>query len=190
MRSLNRIAGRSIALPLSADDIIEFHLARLLLLLKFCGTAGRIDGLTKMAKLDFFARYPDFFNVAKAAVAKDGGESEPLSPSATHTVESAMVRHHYGPWDKRYYQVLSVLEAKGLIVVAKEGNSYRIRLTDLGSDRARTLSTKSSFADLVARMKDIKNTFGAMKGNKIKQLIYEVFDAEVAQRARGEVIEG
>ena len=60
-RSLNRIAGRSIALPLSADDIIEFHLARLLLLLKFCGTAGRIEGLTKMAKLDFFARYPDFF---------------------------------------------------------------------------------------------------------------------------------
>ena len=91
MRSLNRIAGRSIALPLSADDIIEFHLARLLLLLKFCGTAGRIDGLTKMAKLDFFARYPDFFSVAKAAVAKDEGESEPLSPSATHTVESAMV---------------------------------------------------------------------------------------------------
>jgi hypothetical protein len=190
MRSLNRIAGRSIALPLSADDIIEFHLARLLLLLKFCGTAGRIDGLTKMAKLDFFARYPDFFKVAKAAVAKDEGKSESLSPSATHIVESAMVRHHYGPWDKRYYQVLSVLEAKGLIVVAKEGNSYRITLTDLGSDRARTLSTKSSFTELVARMKDIKKTFGAMKGNKIKQLIYEVFDAEVGQRARGEVIEG
>ena len=190
MRSLNRIAGRSIALPLSADDIIEFHLARLLLLLKFCGTAGRIDGLTKMAKLDFFARYPDFFRVAKAAVAKDEGESEHLSPSATHTVESAMVRHHYGPWDKRYYQVLSVLEAKGLIVVAKEGNSYRITLTDLGSDRARVLSTKTSFAHLVARMKDIKKPFGAMKGNKIKRLIYEVFDAEIGQRARGEVIEG
>lgn len=190
MRSLNRIAGRSIALPLSADDILEFHLARLLLLLKFCGTAGRIDGLTKMAKLDFFARYPDFFNVAKAAVAKDQVKSGSLSQSATHTVESAMVRHHYGPWDKRYYQVLSVLEAKGLIVVAKEGKSYRITLTDLGSDRALTLSTKSSFTDLVARMKDIKKTFGAMNGNKIKQLIYEVFDAEVGQRARGEVIEG
>jgi hypothetical protein len=39
-------------------------------------------------------------------------------------------------------------------------------------------------------MKDIKKTFGSMNGNKIKQLIYEVFDAEVGQRARGEVIEG
>ena len=190
MRSLNRIAGRSIALPLSADDIIEFHLARLLLLIKFCGTAGRIDGLTKMAKLDFFARYPDFFSVAKASVAKEQGEKQRLSPSATHSVESAMVRHHYGPWDKRYYQVLSVLEAKGLIVVIKEGKSYRITLTDLGDERARALSSKRSFGELVERMKDIKKTFGSMKGNRLKQLIYELFDAEVGQRARGEVIEG
>lgn len=190
MRSLNRIAGRSIGLPLSADDVIEFHLARLLLLLRLCGTAGRIDSLTKMAKLDFFARYPDFFSVAKAAVLKEQNETERLSRSATHTVESAMVRHHYGPWDNRYYQVLSVLEAKGLIVVAKEGKSYRITLTDLGNDRARALSTKSSFADLVVRMKDIKKTFGPMNGNRIKELIYRLFDSEVGQRARGEVIEG
>jgi uncharacterized Fe-S cluster-containing protein len=86
--------------------------------------------------------------------------------------------------------VLSVLEAKGLIVVVKEGKSYRLTLTDLGNDRAHALSTKGSFAELVTRMKDIKKTFGSMNGNKIKQLIYEVFDAEVGQRARGEVIEG
>ena len=84
---------------------------------------------------------------------KEKSGTERLSPSEKHSVESAMVRHHYGPWDKRYYQVLSVLEAKGLIVVVKEGKSYRITLTDLGNDRARALSTKSSFADLVARMK-------------------------------------
>ena len=61
MKSLNRLGARSVSLPLSADDIVEFHAARLLLLLSVCGVAGRIDGLTKMAKLDFFARYPDFF---------------------------------------------------------------------------------------------------------------------------------
>lgn len=190
MRSLNRIAGWSIALPLSADDIIEFHLARLLLLLKFCGTAGRIDGLTKMAKLDFFTRYPDFFFVAKAAVTKDESVLMQSPSHGEHSVESAMIRHHYGPWDKRYYQVLSVLEAKGLISVVKEGKSYQIMLTSLGNDRARALSQKSSFAELVTRMKDIKKTFGPMKGNKIKKLIYELFDAEVGQRTKGEVIEG
>jgi len=52
--------SQPISLPLAADDILEFHAARLLLLLEICGTAGRIDGLTKMAKLDFFKRYLDF----------------------------------------------------------------------------------------------------------------------------------
>jgi len=190
VRSLNRIGTRSIGLPLSADDVIEFHLARLLLLLKFCGTAGRIDGLTKMAKMDFFARYPDFFSVASAALNEGAVGAERKDRSSSRSVESGMIRHHYGPWDKRYYQVLSVLEAKGLVVITKEGKSFRIALTDLGDERARILSSKSSFTDLVARMKEIKKTFGAMSGNTIKDLIYELFDAEVGQRARGEVIEG
>ncbi len=65
MKSLNRIGQCPVSLPLSADDILEFHAARLLLLLSVCGVSGRIDGLTKMAKLDFFARYPAFFETAR-----------------------------------------------------------------------------------------------------------------------------
>lgn len=189
MRSLNRIGTQSIGLPLLADDVIEFHLARLLLLIKFCGTAGRIDSLTKMAKMDFFARYPDFFLVARAALKKGGIVTEDKGHTSRQSIESAMVRHHYGPWDKRYYQVLSVLEAKGLVAITKEGKSFRIALTDLGDERAQVLSRAGSFTDIVARMKDIKKAFGAMSGNTIKNLIYELFDAEVGQRARGEVIE-
>lgn len=41
MRSLNRLGTRSAGLPLPADEIIEFHAARLLLLLNVCGTASR-----------------------------------------------------------------------------------------------------------------------------------------------------
>ena len=189
MRSLNRIGTLSIGLPLLADDVIEFHLARILLLIKFCGTAGRIDSLPKMAKMDFFARYPDFFLVARAALKKGAVATEAGDHTSGQSVESAMVRHHYGPWDKRYYQVLSVLEAKGLVVITKEGKSFRIALTDLGDERARALSGKGSFAGLVARMKEIKKAFGAMSDNTIKNLIYELFDAEIGQRARGEVIE-
>src|ERR1035441_3744832 len=68
MRSLNHLGSSPMSLPLSADDIVEFHAARLLLLVDICGTGGRIDGLTKMAKMDFFARYPQFFEVARKAV--------------------------------------------------------------------------------------------------------------------------
>lgn len=176
-------------LPLSADDVVEFHAARLLLLIKFSGTAGRIDSLTKMAKLDFFARYPDFFAAARLASEVDITTTDVAEESTRHSVESAMIRHHYGPWDKRYYQVLSVLEAKGLVVITKEGKSYRIALTTLGNERAQLLASRPSFVELVRRMKEIKKVFGSKNGNTIKNLIYQLFDAEVAQRPRGEVIE-
>jgi len=190
MRSLNRLGTQAMSLPLAADDVVEFHAARLLLLIKICGVAGHIDGLTKMAKMDFFARYPDFFEVAKRAAKADAIEAEHEDRSGGRSVESAMIRHHYGPWDKRYYQVLSVLEAKGLVGITKDGRAFRIALTELGDQRAKALSDKSSFNDLVERMKEIKKVFGSKSGNTIKNLIYELFDAEVGQRPRGEVIEG
>lgn len=189
MRSLNQIGSLSMMLPLSADDVVEFHAARLLLLIKFSGTAGRIDSLTKMAKMDFFARYPDFFAAAKLASETAANRADVKNATSRHSVESAMVRHHYGPWDKRYYQVLSVLVAKDLVAITKEGRSYRIALTSLGDERALMLASRPSFAELVTRMRDIKKAFGSKSGNSIKNLIYELFEAEVGRRPLGEVIE-
>ncbi len=189
MRSLNRISTSPVSLPLLADDILEFHAARLLLLVDICGTSGRIDGLTKMAKLDFFARYPAFFETARAANAKLGTGVVAAKTDSEEGVEAAMVRHHYGPWDKRYYQVLASLEAKALIAVTKEKGSYQIELTGLGQDRAKVLSSRPSYAGLVLRMREIKKAFGGKSGNAIKNLIYQVFDAEVNRRPLGELIQ-
>ena len=79
MKSLSRVGTLPMSLPLSADDIVEFHAARLILLMHICGVAGRIEGLTKMAKLDFFARYPSFFETARSAE---------TATSAKHTSET------------------------------------------------------------------------------------------------------
>jgi hypothetical protein len=188
MKSLNRIGSRPVSLPLSADDIVEFHAARLLLLLNVCGVSGRIDGLTKMAKLDFFVRYPGFFEVARASTAPaDAANVSSIKPDGA--VESAMVRHHYGPWDKRYYHVLSHLEAKQLITVVKQGKSYRIALTDLGRKSAEALKTRPSFAPITETMREVKKVFGAKNGTFLKNLIYRLFDAEITRHPRGKVIE-
>ena len=185
MKSINRLATQAASVPLAADDIVEFHAARLLLLMLVCGTAGRIDGLTKMAKLDFLSRYPDFFLVARAA------ESEPDNPGRVQegkVIESSMVRHHYGPWDKRYYHVLAHLEAKRLIIVSKEKKSYQIALTPLGKERAKALAELPSFAGMVDRLKQIRDAFGKKTGTYLKDLIYRLFDREVGQREMGKVI--
>lgn len=188
MRSITRASTQSVSLPLLADDIVEFHAARLLLLMHICGIKGRIDGLTKMAKLDFFARYPDFLAVARGAVETKGLAATYSEAPEDKPVESAMVRHHYGPWDKRYYHVLATLEAKQLITVQKEGKSYRIALTRLGVETAVALATRPSFASLVDRMRELKKAFGNKTGTFLKNLIYRLFDDEVGRRPMGEKI--
>ena len=181
MKSVRSLGSAPTSLPLAADDIIELHAARVLLLVRHCGAKNRIDGLTKLAKLDFFVRYPNFFNrvahqLGKAVLAR------------SEQVESSMVRHHYGPWDKRYYQVLAFLESRGLLAVEKHGNAFHFVLTDLGDSKASDLSRQESFESIVVEMKEVRKLLGRKSGTQLKNLVYAVFDAEVKQRKLGEII--
>jgi hypothetical protein len=182
MKSISNLANQSAGIPLLADDVLEFHAARLLLLLKLCGQTGRIDGLTKMAKLDFFVRYPEFFNIAcnKLGV-----------PTSTpvRRIESSMIRFHYGPWDKRYYHILGYLEAKQLVGIVSRGNMYELKLTKLGNDVADRLRKDRAFREIVEHMRQVKKVLGAKAGSTLKKLVYELFEDEVAKRSLGEVID-
>lgn len=182
MKSFHTLGTSLAGLPVAADDLLEFHAARLLLLLKLCGTSGRIDGLTKMAKLDFFVRYPQFFNT----VCRTFGL--PME-SAIKSVESSMIRFHYGPWDDRYYHVLAYLEGKQLLNVTKDKKTYLLSLTDEGKKVADQFAKDKSFALLVAQMIEVKKVLGGKAGSTLKKLVYEVFEKEVAQRPLGEPIE-
>jgi DNA-binding PadR family transcriptional regulator len=184
MKSLKNMGDRPAAAPLAADDILEFHAGRLLLLLSTCGgTTGTINGLTKMAKLDFFVRYPDFFSAALA---------EGLRRKAVRTdaVEAAMVRHHYGPWDKRYYHILASLEARRLVTIVMTGRARRIALTALGKATVKKLLANEAFRDVVAHMRNVNAALGRKTGNELKTMIYDLFDEEVADQPLGQVISG
>ena len=183
MKSLRNQSVQPAAVPLMADDILEFHAARVLLLLAICGTNDAISGLTKMAKLDFFVRYPDFF---LAAVAGDKGVKAPHLHKAS--VEAAMVRHHYGPWDKRYYHILAFLEACGLITIRKSGRLVRLALTKLGKNHVERLRGMSAFVKLRSHMEEVGRAFSAKTGNELKTLIYQTFDEEIRRKPLGYVI--
>lgn len=183
MKALRRFADQPAAVPLVADDIIELHAGRLVLLIQACGgSAGAITGLTKMAKLDFFVRYPDFF------FSLVGNTVQRTGPS---TIEAAMVRHHYGPWDKRYYHVLGFLEARGLITISKSGKgrgAFRIALTKDGKAKAKELSASAAFVALFQFMQVVAEQLGSRTGNELKNLVYSKFRDEVANRPLGHVI--
>ena len=187
MKEFRDLAAHPSSLSLSADDIVEFHLARILLLIKICGRKKRIAGLTKFAKLDYFVRYPEFYLRAKSSV-KDHPNPDTEPTGKRQSVESSMVRHHYGPWDKRYYQLLAQLSAFGLISVEKSKNTYNIELTETGAEYADKLSADDAFDDLTTHMADVSKTFGGKNGTWLKNLIYQTFEEEVADRPMGKDI--
>jgi hypothetical protein len=182
MRSLRYFGKQSVGVPLLADDVLEFHAARLLLLFKLCGQSGRIDGLTKMAKLDFFVRYPQFFNTACAKL-------NITNSAPVRHIESSMIRYHYGPWDERYYHILAYLEAKQLIGISPKGNMYQLRLTDYGNRVAVHFEKDPAFSEVVKQMRQVKTALGAKAGSALKKLVYQLFEDEVAKRPLGEVID-
>jgi hypothetical protein len=176
VKALRHLGDTPAGVRLLADDVLEFHAARILLLLRVCGTANRIDGLTKLAKLDFFVRYPKFFERAVG------------SPAATDSTESSMVRFHYGPWDHRYYHVLAYLEGAGLLRIDNVGGTIRLDMTEQGKHTADSLRSKPAFESLVAQMTRVKQALGKKTGSALKKFIYGVFEEEVANRKFGEQI--
>lgn len=162
--------------PLLADDITEFHLARLLILFEE-GCGGSIRGLTKLAKLDFFLRYPGFLE-------KITSSEEP----AARPRESAMVRHLYGPWDHRYYTILNILVARGFMEYTKQGRAYAMTLTPQGREAADALAASREFKQLAQAAHTIGEALGRFSGTALKNMIYREFSEEVADIGLGDSI--
>ncbi len=181
MKSITNLNNISLASSILADDILEFHVARLLLIFLICGTNGRIDGLTKMAKLDFFVRYPQFF--IKYCKLNNLPTNE-----TTDYIESNMIRYHYGPWDQRYYQILGYLKSRNLINLEKKGNTIVIQMTDLGKLKANAIKNSIQFSDIVSQISAVNIVLGKKSGTQLKNLVYETFDEEIVQLKRGDLI--
>jgi hypothetical protein len=158
------------------EETNELHLGRLLILLgAFAGKRrnGSVEGLTKLAKLDFLLRYPAFLERALAAVRAQKEEAG-VRDYERHSVESSMVRFRYGPWDFRYRKFLNILIAKGLAEIHIEGKTIRISLTEAGRQAAMRLAESDPFESLATRANVLKTHFD-MPGTKLKNFVYETF---------------
>ncbi|SRR6266508_639670 len=164
------------------DEALEFHAARLLVLLAVCGrgtTARRIDGRTKLAKLDFFLRYPKFLERVHQELANRGEVGNPYRSTGPET-EAPMIRYRYGPWDPRYRNFIAYLESRGLVRIvgtAVEGFS----LTAAGRRIAAQLLDRSSFSPIVERAEAMVGNLAEWSGSDLRDFIYETFDEEVGQ---------
>jgi len=166
-------------LALLRDDL-AYHQARVLLLVDTVagtqGHSGKVDGLTKLAKLDFLLRYP-----ALAPAVLDGldpadarlhlSEEDKAEPAE---VEAPMTRYKYGPWDDRYYPVIGALVGRGLLRYTRgRRGSVALAPTPTGRALAGQLAAARDWSDLKDRSLAIAEASAGLTGNTLKDLIYQ-----------------
>ena len=172
----------------SLEDNYEIHTARLLVLLKiFAGKKGdkKINGLTKLVKLDFLLRYPIYLERALRVIGVMPNTAK-VQDHERRSVESSMIRYRYGPWDPRYRRFVNLLVGKGLTQVSSIGRTIKIGLTPAGLEKASILCRNNDFQDLMYRARLLREHFD-MGATRLKEFIYETFP-EIVSLQLGEEI--
>ena len=163
------------------ENMDDFHLGRLLVLLRSSDIrrdtletkAKAVEGITKLAKLDFLLRYPTCLERALGYVNKDPHAAE-VKPRERTSIESKMIRFRYGPWDPRYRRWLGLLSARGLVQLRVSGNTVHIGLTDPGRALADLFRDDPLYDDVKRRSDVIAKTFGSLSATKLKNFVYDV----------------
>ncbi len=165
------------------DDSLEFHAARLLLLLYHSrGRTKKIEGRTKLAKMDFLVRYPTY--LVEAARIKKVQTDIRISVKA----ESRMIRYKYGPWDIKYYDIFAYISAKGFVKIEPNKSKGDVfYLTEKGELAASELQGPE-FEEINDRCSLVHELFGNSSGSTIKDFIYSYF-TNVVDRPIGAEIE-
>ncbi|WP_017232054.1 hypothetical protein [Pandoraea sp. B-6] len=177
------------------ENMDDFHLARLLVLLGSADArkstaltkAKAVEGITKLAKLDFLLRYPTRLERALSKLGLDASVAD-VHPRERTSIETKMVRFRYGPWDGRYRRWLGLLAARGLITLGLQGNTVQIGLTPAGRELAEGFRTDRMYSDLSRRADIVLKSVGAMSATRLKDFVYEAIP-EIVDMKWGEEIQ-
>lgn len=166
------------------DQRPDLHAARLLVLLAAFAdedNGGSVEGLTKLAKLDFLLRYPNMLERALTAKKRSTAEVK-LEEHERYSVESQMVRYRFGPWDHRYREFLNILVGKGLASIRIDGRTIVVSITEMGKDCAQQIAAESIFEPYARRARVLKRHLD-MTATNLMRFIYETFPEILSYRA-------
>jgi hypothetical protein len=166
----------------------DLHAARLLVLISAFSDdpqENQVEGLTKLAKLDFLLRYPVMLERALRAKGRSTRDVQ-VKDHERLSVESEMVRYRFGPWDHRYREFLNILVGKGLVVVSVEGRKVVVGLTESGRSLVADLSARPEFQDYARRSSLLKRHFD-VQATTLMRFIYETFPEVVSLRSNEKI---
>lgn len=148
--------------------------ARLLVLIAaFSGRQEGLQGRTKLAKLDFLLRYPEFL---ERALLDRGVDPEVVAMATVerNPIEQRMVRFRYGPWDPSYFALLGSLIGRQLVEVIPYSRGLGYRATPAGKALTKTLATEPAWSETKRRADLLKRHFD-LSGSTLKDMIYRLF---------------
>lgn len=164
------------------NESLDAHVARILLLVDtFSTTSEGLDGLTKLAKLDFLVRYPVFLEALDLKQGIQDADLRPPRDIDRAAVESPMMRYKYGPWDERYYSIVGALIGRGLAEYVPGRGRVALRITDEGQGIAETLRRLPNWIEIDSRLRHLRRHYD-VPGSRLKSMIYETFPQLVEQR--------
>jgi len=159
------------------ENLDSLHISRLLVLLRSLAARGRsrkpVEGITKLAKLDFLLRYPQCLERALAVRGADPMLASVL-PRERTSIESSMIRFRYGPWDHRYRRWLGLLASRGLVSLAVHGRTVHVLLTERGHTIADELRSQESFHVIASRSDVLAKTLGSLSATALKNFVYDI----------------
>jgi len=165
---------RAVAQVERSDD---WHLARLMVLLNAASGTKKnkpVEGIMKLAKLDFLLRYPNCLE-RLLQITEGDIEAAHIQPFERGNVEAKMVRFRYGPWDDRYRRWIGLLVARDLAQTYTKGKTVNVSLTQRGQDVAVQIAALDEYEDIAVRSQLIIDAVGSMKATKLKGFIYQIF---------------
>lgn len=183
--------------PEVISDLVEdlaYHQSRVLLLVLAVaqepGNAGKLDGLTKLAKLDFLVRYPALAPIVLDELEVDtpGLHLTRADVSEPTNVSDPMTRYKYGPWDDKYYPIIGALVGRGLLKYsAGRRGSVALVPTKAGRALAADLLADPAWTDVGDQCAAVAHASAGLTGNALKDRIYDRL-ADLMDRPHREVI--
>lgn len=172
------------------------NIVRMLILLDtFAGKnkIGKIQGITKLAILDFLLRYPAALDKVLEKQECEGNKvinkkRVILQSYEVNSIDARMMKFNFAPWDFKYRRIVSILKAKDLIQIDTEGKKIVLGISTKGIDVSRKFNDLKNYEYMFVRCRIIKTVFGNWSQKRLIDMIYLTFPEILRVKAEMDVI--
>lgn len=154
----------------------------LMLMYTFAGRneTGKIEGITKLAILDFLLRYPVALDKALEKLECQGNKTIDkkrfkLQSYEINSIDAKMMKFNFVPWDFKYRRIVYILKAKDLIHIDTDGKKIVLAITAKGINTSKKIKNLKDYEYLIARCSIVKTVFGSWSKKKLIDMIYSTF---------------